>query len=559
LTADQTQLPPGATLIPIILASDKTLLGHFCGGKQAWPVYATIGNIAKDVRRKVSSGASMLVGYLPVTKLECFKKDSRPKALADLFHLCMGKLVEPLRKPGREGVVVGCSDNFARRGHTVLAAYVADNPEQCLVACVKQNRCHVGTIDPDERGEYVACPARDAQRAVNDLRARMHGITTDTFMEHGLNEVDSPFWADLPFCTIFTCLTADLLHQYHRGGFADHLLGWCMAIIGDEEFDRRYMAMPSHPDLRHFGSGISGLSQTNGTEQKEMEKVFVAAVYGHGTPPALVRAAVALLDFIHLGNLPTHTTSTIIALDDALQRFHIDKDIFIELGGRTIPHFNLNKLHSFLHYSDFIRSHGSLDGYNTEWSERLHIELTKNAYRATNHINYTPQMTAWLRRQEKVSRFSSYLDWRSTHSPSISLAKEASKRVQHPTPTISGFNVIYEVAKSPTYARCTTTMLKTKFRCDQLEVAMNEYLRAQGDERCTATLEDTYDVYTRLNIRPIPGCSRLGVFSPAECIRAGPGPGSSSEAVFDTVLTYRVDHTSSSDIRTSFPTPPSLR
>ena len=47
------KLKPGATIIPIILSSDKTNITVF-GGKSAYPVYITIGNIPKDIRHKPS-------------------------------------------------------------------------------------------------------------------------------------------------------------------------------------------------------------------------------------------------------------------------------------------------------------------------------------------------------------------------------------------------------------------------------------------------------------------------------------------------------------------------
>ena len=46
----QENLPEGATVAPIILATDKTQLTAFSGDKQAWPVYLTIGNIDKKIR-----------------------------------------------------------------------------------------------------------------------------------------------------------------------------------------------------------------------------------------------------------------------------------------------------------------------------------------------------------------------------------------------------------------------------------------------------------------------------------------------------------------------------
>ncbi|KAJ7935011.1 hypothetical protein B0H13DRAFT_2305169 [Mycena leptocephala] len=44
---------PGATIIPIIISSDKTQLTMF-GNKTAYPVYMSIGNIPKEIRRKPS-------------------------------------------------------------------------------------------------------------------------------------------------------------------------------------------------------------------------------------------------------------------------------------------------------------------------------------------------------------------------------------------------------------------------------------------------------------------------------------------------------------------------
>ena len=46
----QEGLLEGATVSPIILASDKTKLTAHSGDKQAWPIYLTIGNIDKKIQ-----------------------------------------------------------------------------------------------------------------------------------------------------------------------------------------------------------------------------------------------------------------------------------------------------------------------------------------------------------------------------------------------------------------------------------------------------------------------------------------------------------------------------
>ncbi|KAG8693396.1 hypothetical protein FRC09_010541 [Ceratobasidium sp. 395] len=75
----QSELPEGATVVPIILSSDKTHLTNQQGCKEAWPVYISTANVTEPTRSKVSSGATILLGQLPVTDLEIYGKDRRGK------------------------------------------------------------------------------------------------------------------------------------------------------------------------------------------------------------------------------------------------------------------------------------------------------------------------------------------------------------------------------------------------------------------------------------------------------------------------------------------------
>src|SRR5208282_1418779 len=58
---------PGATIVPILISSDKTQLTLF-RNKSAYPLYLTIGNIPKEIRRKPSLRAYVLLAYLPTTR-----------------------------------------------------------------------------------------------------------------------------------------------------------------------------------------------------------------------------------------------------------------------------------------------------------------------------------------------------------------------------------------------------------------------------------------------------------------------------------------------------------
>jgi hypothetical protein len=81
-------------------------------------------------------------------------------------------------------------------------------------------------------------------------------------------------------------------------------------------------------------------------------------------------------------------------MKDALEQFHENKSIFIDL--KIQSHFNIPKIHNMHHYPDDITLFGTTDNYNTEQTERLHIDMAKNAYRASNCHDEYPQMTIWL-------------------------------------------------------------------------------------------------------------------------------------------------------------------
>ncbi|KAH9921594.1 uncharacterized protein B0H18DRAFT_880069 [Fomitopsis serialis] len=232
--------------------------------------------------------------------------------------------------------------------------------------------------------------------------------------------VKRPFWTDLPYTDIHMSVTPDVLHQLYQGIFK-HLVSWCEDLLGPDELDSRLRCLPPAFGIRHFKQGISSLAQVSGKERKDMARILLGCLIGKISKPVML-AFRSLLDFIYLAQYPTHDDATLQYLTEALKTFHKHKDVLVKLGIRD--HLNIPKLHSLLHYVESIRLFGTTDNYNTEMFERLHIDLAKDAWRASNHKDEFPQMVRWISRREKMALYEVFQNERRADEEAEDLPEE---------------------------------------------------------------------------------------------------------------------------------------
>lgn len=299
-------------------------------------------------------------------------KAARRRALANLFHACMTKVLFPLEEAGITGIMMASGDGAVRRTHPLFAAFVVDYPEQLTGTCCKNGECPKCEAENKKLGERGPFPLRDLAKVLAALDSVEKGpvIFNNACKDAGIKPVYKPFWQYLPYTNIFLSITPDVLHQLYQG-LIKHLTAWLTAALGSQEIDARCRRLPPNHNLRLFSKGITMLSRVSGTEHRQICKILLGLIIGVRFPNGLssvrlVRAVRGMLDFIYIAQYPVQTTDTLQEMNTALDRFHANKAIFVDLGIRQ--HFNLPKLHSLIHYAPSFELFGTYDNTNTEYT-----------------------------------------------------------------------------------------------------------------------------------------------------------------------------------------------
>ncbi|EGO27000.1 hypothetical protein SERLADRAFT_407586 [Serpula lacrymans var. lacrymans S7.9] len=225
-----------------VLSAIRTLLGN----------PAHVENIVyrpKKVFTDASRGYTMRCGqgsdgYLSVNKVKGFQLTAKAKSsrVQRLFHESMRVILEPLKKAGIERMDITGGDGAVRRVHPVLACYVADYPEQCLVTCTKYGTCPKCKRPASELSESTSGEPHTqnwTEEVIQNARAN-----TDSFYQFQERCKDNnvsggvyePFWLNFPHCNIHLSVSPDILHQLYQGVFK-HMVNWCKDLMDPKELD----------------------------------------------------------------------------------------------------------------------------------------------------------------------------------------------------------------------------------------------------------------------------------------------------------------------------------
>ncbi|KAH8102582.1 hypothetical protein BXZ70DRAFT_1070857 [Cristinia sonorae] len=401
----------GSTFVPVILGSDKTTVSVATGQTDYYPLYLSIGNVHNHVRR-ARRNAVALIGFLaiPKSKQEYADDVQFRKFRRRLFHSSLSHILSSLKDGMTTPVLSRCADGHFRKIIYGLGPYIADYPEQVLLASVVQNWCAKCTANSEELDkDQSARPRSHAQTA--NLMSEPDITLEDLWVGWGIVGDVDPFTMDFPRADIHELLAPDLLHQIIKGTFKDHLVTWVTNYINLkfskrqakkvlDDIDKRISVAPPFIGLRRFPQG-RGFKQWTGDDSKALMKVYLPAISGY-VPGNMVKALRAFLDFCYLARRNIHTTETITQMEEALAQFHKYCEIF-QSTGACPKGFQLPRQHSLKHYVDLIKSFGAPNGLCSSITESKHIVAVKEPWRRSSRFKALGQMLMINQRNDKLA------------------------------------------------------------------------------------------------------------------------------------------------------------
>jgi hypothetical protein len=257
-----------------------------------------------------------------------------------------------------------CADGHFRRVIYGLGPYIADYPEQALLACIVQNwrpRCvFLSSFISIQAQVCISCLAHAADldrpsvnRSHEHTDALMEGCTLKelwddfgivgdlivspkSFLHRQDSSIPKPFTTGFPRADIHELISMDLLHQIIKGTFKDHVVDWVETYIRNNnekaeadrilaDIDRRYgLVLPSAPYTNHTqnccdstvprASSLSYWERVQAVDWKRLKGSHEGTHYLRGLEKYLTN--------FHLGVLASHCRPCTLYGCPSRRRYH---------------------------------------------------------------------------------------------------------------------------------------------------------------------------------------------------------------------------------------------
>ncbi|KIK12076.1 hypothetical protein PISMIDRAFT_121497, partial [Pisolithus microcarpus 441] len=241
----QDALPDGATLLGVVLSSDKMHITQV-GNHQAHPLLISLANISANVRRKGSTNSYLLLALLPVPRFVHPNKHLRGILASRLLHQVISVVMKPLKMAAEVGRMMSDPVGNLKHCFTPLVAYIADTPEQHVIACVTDNASAVSMAISKQFRDPLHCAAHTTSKTCQLLIAVKRETCAQNLSSYfqacrkwQLNGVTSPFWLNWALAELSSFLNPEVLHHFFKMLW-DHDQKWCSRMLGADELDFQF-------------------------------------------------------------------------------------------------------------------------------------------------------------------------------------------------------------------------------------------------------------------------------------------------------------------------------
>ncbi|KAF8548502.1 hypothetical protein OG21DRAFT_1489339 [Imleria badia] len=383
------------------------------GNRMAYPLLISLTNIDPEIRSKTSMHTYLLLALLPIAKFT-HKQTHIWSLLQDrLTHAALNNALEPLKMAACVGYMMSGPIGNLRYCYTLLAAYIADMPEQTLLAGVGPKASLFTTATLKHFGDPTLHDPRTGSHTLTAIRKASKKCSSKDYKEFlkaakslSLNGVVEPCWDEWPLSCPSRFLHVEPLHHFHRFAW-DHDVKCCIKVVTAPEIDFHFSLLQTTIGYHVFDDGISKLKQVTGCDHCAVQCYIVGIVTGT-VPTKFLITIRLLLDFRYLAQAPAPVFSdqSLEKLTDALQRFHDNKDAIVQAGGQMESSgWEIPKLELLQSVVSTIRHSGPIMQWSVDTTEHAHIQEIKTPAQMGNNQNYYNQIARYLDRSDKCFHF----------------------------------------------------------------------------------------------------------------------------------------------------------
>ena len=125
------------------------------GNRMVHPVLIILANIDACIQSKTLLHAYLLLALLPIAKFT--HKDTRVHGLLQdwLIHQSLNVVLAPLKTAAQVGIMMNDPAGNLRYCYTLLASWIADTPEESLLAATGRKASPVTTTTAKSFGDAV--------------------------------------------------------------------------------------------------------------------------------------------------------------------------------------------------------------------------------------------------------------------------------------------------------------------------------------------------------------------------------------------------------------------